>query len=434
MPLLSVHPLSPREKSYAQVMSPSLPSFSRSLSHQRQHRRGQFWLTLSRSRVLFLLLCATAMYIHACVPMIQNPGPAVRRSAARGHWVEDYALLHHKITTGKAKQRYAFMRSKNAFENGLADRISSSLSILLYAILTDRAFQYDWEGDWPLWDFLRSDHIDWQYNGADLGNDTLLMDYVMDKGIPEYHSFFWEQDPTKIGEGKHSVVWHSDHGIIWKAFENPLLRPKLDALGMHQETAFACLFDFLYRPTPDILQLLEDELSPLLDPNVLKKNPGLFRHYFECAKQIEDELAFPGQKVVWFTLTDMTELRPRLEAMYPSRVLVASDATIEHMVKSTEKSLMGFKYAVGELWAFSLTDYHVITRKSGFGKVGAMVRANGDQHVFSIEYPIQLFNLFGLGGPAIDNRKVVSLWQLPKNCRSSYADKLSKICTDFTGI
>lgn len=45
----------------------------------------------------------------------------------------------------------------------------------------DRAFQYDWEGDFPLWDFLSSDFIDWKFNGADTGNDTLLMNYVMDR-------------------------------------------------------------------------------------------------------------------------------------------------------------------------------------------------------------------------------------------------------------
>jgi hypothetical protein len=30
-----------------------------------------------------------------------------------------------------------------------------------------------------------------------------------------------------------------------------------------------------------------------------QKNPGLYAHYFRCAQQIEDEVAKPGQRVVW---------------------------------------------------------------------------------------------------------------------------------------
>ena len=190
-----------------------------------------------------------------------------------GSWVDSYSALHRKILHGDAPQRYAIMRSKKIFENGLADRLSSSVSILLYAILSGRAFQYDWEGDWPLWESLNSDHIDWRYTGVDIGNETQLFDHVCDKGIPEYKAFFGEQDPSRLGDGKHSVVWYSDHGIVWKAFENPLLMDKLRALGMQQDTAFACLFDFLYRPAPDVLHLMERELSPLLDPNILKVCP-----------------------------------------------------------------------------------------------------------------------------------------------------------------
>ena len=65
----------------------------------------------------------------------------------------------------------------------------------------------------------------------------------------------------------------------------------------------------------------------------------------------------------------MMELRTALEARYPNRVLVSTEATIQHMVKSSSRSPRGFKYAVGELWAFSLTDIHIITKMSGFGKV-----------------------------------------------------------------
>ena len=48
------------------------------------------------------------------------------------------------------------------------------------------------------------------------------------------------------------------------------------------------------------------------------------------------------------------------------------------------------RQAVGELWAFSLADAHILTRKSGFGKVGAMLNAGGANHIFTINFPMQV--------------------------------------------
>lgn len=45
----------------------------------------------------------------------------------------------------------------------------------------------------------------------------------------------------------------------------------------------------------------------------------------------------------------------------------------------------------------------------------------------------QVFNFMGLGGPAFDNRKVVTPWQRQRSCRLQDADSLDRVCTDFTG-
>ncbi len=66
------------------------------------------------------------------------------------------------------------------------------------------------------------------------------------------------------------MVWHADHSFVYKAFDNPLLRPRIEALGMRQDTAFACLFDLLYRPTDEVVRAMRTELQPLLNPLALK--------------------------------------------------------------------------------------------------------------------------------------------------------------------
>jgi len=45
---------------------------------------------------------------------------------------------------------------------------------------------------------------------------------------------------------------------VYSAFNNPHLRDTLSNMGLQQDTAFACLFDFLYRPAPEVSQGVED--------------------------------------------------------------------------------------------------------------------------------------------------------------------------------
>jgi hypothetical protein len=54
---------------------------------------------------------------------------------------------------------------------------------------------------------------------------------------------------------------------------------------------------------------------------------------------------------------------------YPDKLLINTDVVVEHIVKSKSTSDRGFFMAVGELWVFSFTSQHVITKISGFGKV-----------------------------------------------------------------
>eukprot|EP00955_Chlamydomonas_euryale_P112622 366146-Chlamydomonas_euryale.AAC.2 len=109
-------------------------------------------------------------------------------------------------------------------------------------------------------------------------------------------------------------------------------------------------------------------------------------------------------------------------AQYPDRVVSDVSGTVEHTVKADHPSSSGFYQACAEVWAFSLTDYQIITLKSGFGKVGAMLAAPDHPHIFTVNFPMQLFDALGAGGPAFDNRKVLTPWQRTRSCRVADAD------------
>jgi hypothetical protein len=65
-------------------------------------------------------------------------------------------------------------------------------------------------------------------------------------------------------------VWSSNRGVTLRSLYNPWLRQKLHAMGLSPATAFGCLFDLLYRPTPGVLALYNSTLQELLQPDVLK--------------------------------------------------------------------------------------------------------------------------------------------------------------------
>ena len=55
-----------------------------------------------------------------------------------GSWQESYSKLHRSIISGKQPGRYAVSVPAPA---GLSDRLVGLVTVFLYALLTDRAFQ-----------------------------------------------------------------------------------------------------------------------------------------------------------------------------------------------------------------------------------------------------------------------------------------------------
>jgi hypothetical protein len=95
--------------------------------------------------------------------------------------MEAYAQLHRDILQGRRPPRCSIFRQD---KNGLTDRLVSSVSVFLHALLTDRAFVFDWSGQHNLWDAFRSSYIDWRYDkGSPVeqnvpAEQVLLLDFM----------------------------------------------------------------------------------------------------------------------------------------------------------------------------------------------------------------------------------------------------------------
>ena len=62
----------------------------------------------------------------------------VREGTTCGSWQESYSNLHKRILSGEQPGRYAVMVPTRS---GVSDRLVGIVTVFLYALLTDRAFQ-----------------------------------------------------------------------------------------------------------------------------------------------------------------------------------------------------------------------------------------------------------------------------------------------------
>lgn len=81
---------------------------------------------------------------------------------------------------------------------------------------------------------------------------------------------FWQQDLVKVGKDVQTVRFTNNKGMTAKTFSNTHVKAHLKRLGLFPHTAFACLFDLLFRPTPAVLNMLKPELAILTRPDVVK--------------------------------------------------------------------------------------------------------------------------------------------------------------------
>eukprot|EP00882_Tetradesmus_deserticola_P028042 GHRQ01031215.1.p1 GENE.GHRQ01031215.1~~GHRQ01031215.1.p1 ORF type:complete len:175 (-),score=36.20 GHRQ01031215.1:158-682(-) len=102
--------------------------------------------------------------------------------------------------------------------------------------------------------------------------------------------------------------------------------------------------------------------------------------FFDCATQIEAAMAVPGQKIIWYLLSDNGSFRRAAKKRYGEKLL--TDTTLQAMhtdcKRNSDPTLcsestmnVALQHSIGSMLAFSLADYHVMSRKSGFGRLGA---------------------------------------------------------------
>lgn len=142
---------------------------------------------------------------------------------------------------------------------------------------------------------------------------------------------------------------------------------------------------------------------------------------FDCAQQIENHTA-TNQTVVWYVMSDSIGLRMEAQKRWGSKVLTNPDMEVIHpdcyyfttCYGNDTAKLVSMQQGLGQLLAFAMTDWQVVTRHSGFGRIGAILGSWRD-HTYQID-----------GHFAADGT--------PRSCSKDEADSYAYVATSWAGL
>jgi hypothetical protein len=166
-----------------------------------------------------------------------------------GSWQANYAELHYKILrhTPPSSQKFALVHT---WHRGWGDRLTSIVTIFLYALLTDRAFGIKWHGTLPLESAFDTYGIDWRYNkfihgSGESGNDTITEDFSQSISDEKSKLAQWYggKDLTEMYKEKwRTVVLESNQGQVRRSIYFCLTRLTIVHIIREQKQLINCDF------------------------------------------------------------------------------------------------------------------------------------------------------------------------------------------------
>uniref|UniRef100_A0A383WNK2 Uncharacterized protein n=1 Tax=Tetradesmus obliquus TaxID=3088 RepID=A0A383WNK2_TETOB len=249
-------------------------------------------------------------------------------------------------------------------------------------------------------------------------NMTYVVNQAMEHGTK--FGFFHDQNLTNYPPSNSEVPYviaASNRGQTYKLSLNPYHRQQLWSFGLTPETAYMCGFFYLCSPNTAVQELYKPYWEALSRPGLLKigimvrvgdsvfqgnaqsdnataiqlvDGPGDV--YFRCAAALEKAYRVPGQEVVWYLMSDSLGFRQAAKNKFGAKVMTDLSTKIvhpdckTHNPRACQSNAMGrsMQDSIGQLFTYSLADYHIHTSLSGFGRLGAWASGKYN-NLFEIE-------------------------------------------------
>lgn len=354
-----------------------------------------------------------------------------------GSWQDLYTSYHARVRSGDLHPRYAV---SVAVEAGLADNMIGLISEFYYALLSGRAFVRQTYGDMPpleaAFDYSSVnwsspgfedelfDHLKFTYKGIrgysgnrspPSGTDHTKYASIYHINSDQLSLQFFMSNLTLQPEGQSEVPYvffASNRGNSLRLFDNPFHTNQLERMGLRPDLSFFCAFQYLFKPNAAVTELAKPSMEVLADPDILKigiairtgdwtafkgdDNVSLatYSAFFDCAREIELSRQVPGQKVVWYLISDSLQLRKQAKEKFGAKLLTDTSTKHSHIDcnwignSTCNEAILNqaLQRAVADVVTFSQVDYHVIQLGSGFGKLGAMLSPKGLSHHIYLMY------------------------------------------------
>ncbi|OUM58117.1 hypothetical protein PIROE2DRAFT_16698 [Piromyces sp. E2] len=336
-----------------------------------------------------------------------------------GRWQEQYTILQKEIENSSNK-RYLIL---DAWKNGWGDRLTQIVSGFYVALLSKRSFKII---GIDLEDIFEKPNIDWSISKEELekleARNAIKKLYYTEFEKEQWNEGFLYTNFTSNYEDTEALIYRIQNGKLQRIFENVFHKQQLYEMGLRPDTAFGCAFEFLFKPKPDIIDIVKDAydemkikrnhylgknsqlltgknylpddgLEPLrigmqirLGDNTFSEtgsfvcadNVLLFnqvRQFFDCAEALEKEILENPYKE---NINRISSINPKKNVMFiakekwPGKVITITDKSINHIEKTNDKEAIGLAFA--EHWLFGEMDYHIITSSSSYGRTASLRR------------------------------------------------------------
>ncbi|CAB4477998.1 unnamed protein product [Rhizophagus irregularis] len=299
-----------------------------------------------------------------------------------GTWQDNYSMLHEKILSGNEAQRYvSYICDDKNNCGGLSDRILGMTSAFVFALLTNRAFLADWQIPFPLETIFSSPNIDWSHDSLNPSSNIRELETseinVIDFDAKNLDQQFMLSNWTTKYPSPF-IKFYSNRGMIIRSFDSKYYSQSLKDMGLRPHTTFGCVVDYLFRPAPSALSFITQYTSLFALPSIftvgiqINAQNGFtslqdYNHYFNCADQLTQTYAALNQKVIYYLVTDSSELRN--EAVQKFEHLVVSGLPTDSNLDNLDNPDNVIN-AMIESWIFSKTDYRIIS-SGNYGKLSA---------------------------------------------------------------
>lgn len=370
---------------------------------------------------------------HGEHPVHHHPHKVKSKSQQCGGWQPEYAAFHRNaVSSLSPSSRMLIFKTPNS---GVADRLAGLLTGFYAALLSKRAF---FLSDWWTWGNVHvrlTDALDWQHINWTLplrfedqlqrdNTSYTMLDYINTDALfsPKGGANKTRAEVELILSNSSRIVFQSNRANIYALLKNPP-PPALAAvkdLGILPQTGVYCAFHYLFKPKPEVVELLKPHVHVMHDDNIIKigihirtgdhgfsfytrlevDSDPYYGKFFECAADIEKRILAgkgageqqqqaktttasahplpPAPRVVWYLISDNLALKQSAAKKYGDKLLWTTHDPMHIGINNDVNDLrkrgpQSVQIAVADVLSLAKCDYFVLSHDSGLGKMAALL-------------------------------------------------------------